>query len=184
MLSPALAFRISFFPFLLIALALALLWLEGKRKPREFARALSFGSERDAFKSLVRAAALFAKMFVLLVVLSFSFTALGVTDSEKVVQVLRNQPPEMLFVALTLAPFAEELFFRGYLQKRVGVIVASALFAVLHYSYGSISEIIAAFFLSLLIGLEMRKHGDLNSCVIAHAVFNAFTVIIALQFAA
>ena len=172
---------ISLFPFLLIALALLLLWLEGKRKPRDFAHSLSLGSERDAFKSLVHAAALFAKMFVLFIVLSFVITALGITDSENVVQVLRSQPTEMLFIAVTLAPFAEELFFRGYLQKRVGIIVSSALFASLHYSYGSIAEIIAAFFLSLLIGLEMRKNNDLNSCVLAHAAFNAFTIIIAFK---
>ncbi len=175
----SLLLAISVFPFFLIALALFLLWLEGKRKPREFVRALSLGG--DARKSVVHAAALFAKMFVLLIVLSFAITALGITDSENVVQVLRSQPVEMLFIAVTLAPFAEELFFRGYLQKRVGIIVSSALFASLHYSYGSIAEIIAAFFLSLLIGLEMRKNNDLNSCVLAHAAFNAFTIIIAFK---
>jgi membrane protease YdiL (CAAX protease family) len=174
--------KISVFPFLLLAMALALLWLEGKRKPRDFARALSLGARpRDSLK---RGAALFAEILALLFLLSLVFTALGINDSRRVVEFVRAQPPETLFVAVAIAPIAEELFFRGYLQKRAGVILASVLFAALHYSYGSIAEIIAAFFISVLIGLELRKRGDLNACILAHAVYNAAMIFFVLRFAA
>ncbi|MEM0475688.1 MAG: CPBP family intramembrane glutamic endopeptidase [Candidatus Norongarragalinales archaeon] len=173
--------RVSVFPFLLLALTAALLWLEGKRKPREFVDALSVNA--TPINSLRRATALFAKMFFLLVALSLALNALGLMDSDKVVSVVRSQPPENLFVAIAIAPAAEEVFFRGYLQKRIGVLLSSAIFAGLHYSYGSISEIIAAFFLSVVIGLEFRKRCDLNTCVLSHAAFNAFTIILALHYA-
>ncbi len=178
----ALPMKIPWFTFLVLALPFALLWLEGKRKPREFARALSL--DVAPVQSLRGAAVLFAKMFVLLVALSLALNALNANDSRRVIEVVRSQSPALLFVAVAVAPFAEELFFRGYLQKRVGVILASVLFAVLHYSYGSVSEIIAAFFLSVVIGAEFRKRNDLNACVLAHAAFNAMTIAIALHFAA
>ncbi len=173
--------RIPVFPLLLIALAFLLLWLEGKRKPRDYARALSLDSVKPA-KSIRGAAVLFAKMILLLIALSLVFNALNTNDSNRVVDVLRAQPVEMLFAAIALAPFAEELFFRGYLQKRVGVIVSSALFAALHYSYGSVSEIISAFFISILIGMELRRRNDLNACIIAHAAYNAVTLLLVFQF--
>jgi membrane protease YdiL (CAAX protease family) len=161
---PTLDVKIPVFPLVLIALTFLLLYFEGKRKPRDFARSLSLDSVKPA-KSLRGAALLFAKMILLLILLSIAFNALGANDSTRVVEVLRAQPVEMLFAAVALAPFAEELFFRGYLQKRVGIIVSSALFASLHYSYGSVSEVVSAFFIAILIGMELRKKNDLNSCI-------------------
>lgn len=178
---PALPLKIPWFTFLILALPFALLWLEGKRKPRDFAKALSLGEH--PLKSLRSAAVLFAKMLVLLVILSIVLNALNLLDSKKVADFVRAQPAETLFVAVALAPIAEELFFRGYLQKRVGVVLSSALFAALHYSYGSIAEIVAAFFISILIGLELRKRGDLNSCILAHGAYNALTIFLVLHYA-
>lgn len=172
--------KISVFPFVLLSLAFALLWLEGKRKPRDFAAALSLGGKPRV--ALKRGAVLLAKILALLVVFSIVFTALGVNDSLRVAEFVRAQPPETLFVAVALAPVAEELFFRGYFQKRVGIVLSSALFAALHYSYGSIAEIIAAFFISILIGLELRRRNDLNSCILAHGAYNAFTIFLVLHY--
>jgi uncharacterized protein len=177
----ALDVKIPVFPLVLIALTFLLLYFEGKRKPRDYARSLSLDSFKPA-KSLRGAALLFAKMILLLVLLSLAFNALGANDSKRVVDVLRAQPVEMLFAAVALAPFAEELFFRGYLQKRVGVIVSSALFASLHYSYGSVSEVVSAFFIAILIGMELRKKNDLNACILAHAAYNAVTLLLVFNF--
>jgi membrane protease YdiL (CAAX protease family) len=56
------------------------------------------------------------------------------------------------------------------------------IFSLLHYAYNSVSEIIAAFFISVLIGLEMRRSKDTNACILAHAAFNALSVLLIFWF--
>jgi membrane protease YdiL (CAAX protease family) len=173
---------IPLFPFVLVALALFLIWLEsgGRLTLKGYARELSLGAHPAV--SVKRAAVLFAKMLGMLLLLSLALNALGLMDSQKVAEFFRAQPPVMIFFAVGVAPFAEELFFRGYLQKRIGILFSSVIFSLLHYAYNSVSEIIAAFFISVLIGLEMRRSKDTNACILAHAAFNALSVLLIFWF--
>jgi len=106
---------------------------------------------------------------------------LGLLDSEKIVGIIAKQPALMLIIAVTIGPIGEELLFRSYLVPRIGVVFSSVLFAAFHWGYGSISEIAAALTAGVILGLHLRNHKDVYSCIIAHAAYNAFSIIITLS---
>ncbi len=133
-------------------------------------------------KSVLRAVRLFILMLFVLLLLANISNFFGFLDSRKVFDFILAQNALTLFIAASVGPIGEELFFRGYLQKRIGVIFSSVLFAALHFGYGSIVEVLAAFLVSVLLGLELRRNNDLHACMLAHAGYNIFTIILALHF--
>lgn len=74
-----------------------------------------------------------------------------------------------------VAPLVEEVFFRGYVERRLAVggapawaavAVSAALFAALHGKWE------AALVASVLFSLAMRRNGRLSDAVVAHAAAN------------
>jgi membrane protease YdiL (CAAX protease family) len=126
---------------------------------------------------------LFVMMFVVLFVEGIVLNALGVFDTGNVAAVIRKQSLLGIAIAVILAPIAEEIFFRGYLQKQIGVLLSSALFAWLHVGYGSIAEIVAAFTVSIILGLWLRKSDNVYPCILAHGFYNIFSITAILVFA-
>ncbi len=162
------------FTLLLLAVALLLPYLEGHRG-KEYLQRLSL--RMPSKQTLTHGVLLFAGAFALLIVENVILSFLGLADTQNVAAVIRRQPALSLVLAVTLAPLAEELFFRGYAQKIIGVVLASLLFAALHWGYGSVAEVAAALSASLLWGWYVRKHGDLGPVVLAHAAFNAYSLL-------
>ena len=100
-------------------------------------------------------------------------------DSQKVAATISTLSIASIIIASTLGPFAEELFFRGFLQKHAGVIITSVLFALLHYSFGSITEIIGAFTASMILGYWVKhRNSSLWPVIIAHAGYNMLRVLL------
>jgi uncharacterized protein len=163
-----------FSTLLVLFLPVILLRLEG-RKPNAKNFFLSRPRKQDFFDALT----LFARSFVALFLLGLALNAFGWMDSHKIISFIREQKLETLLLMVSLAPFAEELLFRGYLQHKIGVIFSSALFAVLHYGYASVAEVAGAFVFSMVIGAFMRKNKRLLPCVLAHAAYNAFSIAVA-----
>lgn len=161
---------------LLLVLPFVLLFVEGK-KPKSFFSELGL-SRKKPFSQLFSGFKLFLLLAVVLFLEGIVFYLLGVMDTNKVAAIMLQQPIALLVVAVTLAPVAEELFFRGYLQKRIGVVFSSAIFAVLHWGYGSVAEVLAAFTMSLLVGNEVRKNKNVVPAIVAHSVYNLFSIII------
>jgi len=73
---------------------------------------------------------------------------------------------------------AEELFFRGFLVKQIGVIGSSIAFAAVHVFYFSIGEVIGAFLLGLLLAYYFKKNNTLYPNIAAHIGYNLITLII------
>lgn len=166
-------------PLAIFALPFILLFLEGKR-PKQFAKALSLGPMRPAalFADSIK---LFAKAFIVLYAVLFALSLLGIEDTGKVADIVREQETLTLLMAVSLGPVAEELFFRGYLQKRIGVVFASAVFAFLHKGYGSIGEIAGAFAVSIILGHYVREKDSVLPPILAHAFYNAVSLAVATQ---
>ncbi|MEW5955279.1 MAG: CPBP family intramembrane glutamic endopeptidase [Candidatus Micrarchaeota archaeon] len=164
---------------LLFAAPFALLALERKtlRQSTEF---LGFSS-RKPFLQLGQGLFLFVFCLALLIVEGTLLNAAGLLDTEKIVDFILQQPGWALALAVTVVPLAEETFFRGYLQKKIGVVLSSAAFAGLHYGYGSIAEIIAAFSVSIVFGQWVRKNNALLPVIVAHAAYNAVSIAVALS---
>lgn len=84
-----------------------------------------------------------------------------------------------------VAPFVEELFFRGYLQARAGLVLSPAagvvlvalLFALAHVGGRDLLHPVATLSSGLLWALVRRWTGSLWPCLALHATFNAFVAL-------
>jgi len=87
-----------------------------------------------------------------------------------------------LFVAVIIAPFIEELLFRGimlpFLARRFGLLVSvlmtSAVFAVIHFH---VPSLLPLFLLSIAFSFAYARTGSLWVPFGMHALFNGVTVI-------
>jgi len=87
----------------------------------------------------------------------------------------------LAFMMAALTALGEELFFRGFLQNRGGVLFTSVIFTLSHISYGSAYEIVAAFLFSLIMGYAVRRTKDLGFSVGMHFT-NNFAVAIMVNY--
>jgi len=92
------------------------------------------------------------------------------------------------FIALLIAPFVEEIFFRGFmlqtLVKKIGkvwgIIITTLIFAAVHFEFGSIMPLII---LSLILSVLFIKTESIWPGIIFH-IFNnslAFTFLYLIE---
>ena len=86
-------------------------------------------------------------------------------------------------VIILSAMTVEEAFFRGWLQKRVGLIVSTVAFVIAHAGYGQPLMLIGITVVSLVIGITFYRTKDLIPCIVAHGVFDAIQLIILVPLA-
>jgi len=120
-------------------------------------------------------------------------TAAGMASATGRVAEPTEIPPIMLWLAelpivykvviVIVAMTVEEAFFRGFLQRRFGLIISSLLFAMSHFNYGLPFMIVGVFTISLVIGRTFERTGDLLPCIVAHGIFDAVQLIIVLPVA-
>jgi membrane protease YdiL (CAAX protease family) len=72
----------------------------------------------------------------------------------------------------------EEAFFRAYLQKRIGLIASTILFALAHFTLGQPLLLIGVTLVSLVIGATFYRTKNIVPGVIAHGVFDAIQLFI------
>jgi membrane protease YdiL (CAAX protease family) len=85
----------------------------------------------------------------------------------------------LVLAAMTI----EEAFFRGWLQKRVGLIASTILFALAHAGYGQPFLLIGVTLISLVIGTTFYRTKNLIPGVIAHGVFDAVQLFVVIPIA-
>jgi membrane protease YdiL (CAAX protease family) len=94
---------------------------------------------------------------------------------------LRDMAYMLLFVGV-----GEELLFRGFIQRDLvtafgwqwGLFGASAIFAVMHFTWRSIPEIGFVFMAGLILGILYLKTKSLVAPIVAHGVNNVVLVAI------
>lgn len=102
---------------------------------------------------------------------------------------LPTEPPELIpwvaglpilvRVAIGVtAGVVEELFFRGFLQPRVGIALSSALFVLAHLSYDQPFMLVGIAALSLLFAWLVRWRRSIVAAITAHAVFDLIQLLI------
>ena len=115
---------------------------------------------------------------LMLLLLFQLYTALGIADSGLVLGAIRGVPIYILFLAVAVNPFTEEIFFRGFLVPRIGVLPAAAIFGLSHLSYGSIAEVVSMFFIALLFGIVFEKRRSLLPVIVSHIIINSAAVYV------
>lgn len=123
-------------------------------------------------------------LFVLVVanlVIAYFFTAIGITDSEKVlVQVIQlyNTSPLLLTYLLTVRVIGEEIFFRGFLVRKFGILLPAIVFGLSHALYGSIVEIIGTFLLGIILGKAFQANKSILPNITAHLMYNVVILML------
>jgi membrane protease YdiL (CAAX protease family) len=77
----------------------------------------------------------------------------------------------------------EEAFFRSFLQKRIGLIASTILFALAHFTYANPLLLIGITVVSLVIGITFYRTRNVIPGVIAHGVFDAIQLFVIVPFA-
>jgi membrane protease YdiL (CAAX protease family) len=104
------------------------------------------------------------------------------------------QPPPMIgwmaalpiwkkAVIVLSAMTIEEAFFRSFLQKRIGLIASTILFALAHFTYGNPLLLIGVTVISLIIGAAFYRTKNVLPGVIAHGVFDAVQLFVIVPIA-
>lgn len=87
--------------------------------------------------------------------------------------------PFVVRLALVLsAGFFEEVFFRGLLQPRVGIVVSTMLFVFAHAGYGQPSMLVSLTVVSLVMAGLVAWRQTLWPAVFAHAAFDAIQLLV------
>ncbi|HLD76023.1 MAG TPA: CPBP family intramembrane glutamic endopeptidase, partial [Candidatus Norongarragalinales archaeon] len=139
---------------------------------------LGFFQKTSLLETLRVAVFCFAALFVSLLILGFAFAPF--LDTGPALERIRNLSLSLLILAVTLGPLGEEVFFRGFLQPQLGVVLTSFLFGLLHSVFSSPLEGVAAFVASLILGYFYRKYANLYASILAHAVYNASSLLLVL----
>jgi membrane protease YdiL (CAAX protease family) len=126
-------------------------------------------------------------LIMLMVSIIFRLTGSDI-ESEKMDEILRffkNNLPLILFTSIT-AGVTEELFFRGYLIPRLeilfkntylAILISSILFGLIHYRYGTLTQIIAPFFIGIILALHYQKHRNITIIIICHFLWNLLVLL-------
>lgn len=92
--------------------------------------------------------------------------------------------PVALRLALALsAGVVEELFFRGFLQPRLGLAGATCLFVLAHLSYDQPLMLVGITLLSLFYGALVIWRQSLWAAIVAHALFDAVQLLVVIPLA-
>ncbi|MFH1234128.1 MAG: CPBP family intramembrane glutamic endopeptidase [Candidatus Diapherotrites archaeon] len=180
---------------LFLGLPLAWLWVEKKLKPplsKEKAGALlkELGLRKESLPETAKKALfLLGLMLAALLPLGLALTIFGFNDTGIVAETVKEiiaVPWLAAYILLVRVP-CEEIFFRGFLQKeigrlgpKIGIIGSSLLFALAHYGYGSIGEIIGAFALGALLAAFYYRSKNLTINILAHIAYN-FIIFLAIM---
>lgn len=163
-----------FFPFLIL-----------KLKGYPFSKSLSYlfvvKSDFSGLKGFLRTS---VNSFLLLIVMlaitaieSIILFKLGLMDLEKVQTIIMRQSAYVLFIAVIISPIAEEVFFRGLLQRRFGMLASTFAFGLSHALYGSVAELIGALTMGLLLSFYVQRKRSLAAPIFAHMAYNLISVL-------
>jgi membrane protease YdiL (CAAX protease family) len=123
--------------------------------------------------------AVIAVLFVIALVMwaAGAQSALPRTPPE-LVPFLAGLPMLVRFLLSLSAGVVEEVFFRGFLQPRVGIALSSALFVLAHFSYGQPFMLVGIAVLSVIYGLIVRWRQNIWPAIVAHTLFDAVQLLV------
>ena len=165
-IASSLSFPISVFIYLLMR----------GMSPRQIVKDLGLGRRMFNRRALYNGIKLFFAILLLEIVVSLITVATGVQLPTNVQALLEGMPIYFLLFSIFIAPINEEIFFRGFLVPRAGIVLSSLIFAAFHIGYGSVSEFAAAVAFGLLAGYVYKKNGSLYATIFAHMAVNALTI--------
>lgn len=140
---------------------------------------------RELSLGMIAGVGVWVVVILLLLLLSVLVTLLGGAE------LLPREPPGIVIwigglalwtrVAVSLsAGFFEEVFFRGFLQPRVGIILSTVFFAMAHLTYEQPFMLVGVTVLSLLFAWLVWWRQSIWAAVAAHAVFDLTQLVLVI----
>ena len=93
---------------------------------------------------------------------------------------LASQPLASRLVLVAAAMTVEEVFFRSFLQRRIGAVPASILFLVSHGGYGDPLFFVGLLAITTVLATTFEKTGSVVAPMVAHGVFDAVQLLLIL----
>ncbi|HEY3204201.1 MAG TPA: CPBP family intramembrane glutamic endopeptidase [Thermoanaerobaculia bacterium] len=92
--------------------------------------------------------------------------------------------PLWVRIAIVLsAMVVEELFFRSFLQTRVGPIAATLMFTAAHGAYGQPLVLVGILVISTVLSMTFATYRNVLPCIIAHGVFDSIQMFVFIPMA-
>jgi len=117
-------------------------------------------------------------VFTTLIIFDVVASALGVDDAEKIVEKVSSLPWYVLLFAIFLAPISEELFFRAFLVPRIGMVLSSIAFGLVHVAYGSVVELVGAALIGFILAVILRISRSITPCFLIHIIYNLISITV------
>lgn len=130
----------------------------------------------------------FVGLFVLLIFVSLVIYVSGVrADNPVGKSIISNVSLATMIVMFTTQSAGEEVFFRGFIMKKLeqrveiwaAITMAAILFGIAHIGYGNTPQIIITLIIGIALGYIVVKTDNLVSSITAHILFNIFIYCIA-----
>ena len=176
----SMAFTICFSLVLSFAVISYLLY-KGK-KPKAIIKELGLSGKAFNRQAVGYALVLFAIYIAIIFGIAIFSQITGIAVNSNVQQTIGNYPIWALVFLSVIAPLNEEIAFRGFLVPRIGVVLSGLVFAILHFGYGSVSEIAVALWFGLSGGYAFKKTKSLYPSLMTHIAVNSITAISILFF--
>ena len=93
------------------------------------------------------------------------------------------QPLAIRILIVLSAMVVEELFFRSFLQPRVGAIAATLMFTAAHGAYGQPLVLVGILVVSTVLAVTFALYGNVLPCIVAHGVFDAIQMFVLIPLA-
>ncbi len=96
---------------------------------------------------------------------------------------LATRPLAIRIAIVVSAMIVEELFFRSFLQTRVGPVAATLMFTAAHGVYGQPLVLVGILMISTVLSVAFVLYGNVLPCIIAHGTFDAIQMFVLIPLA-
>jgi len=93
------------------------------------------------------------------------------------------QPVWVKILIVVSAMIVEELFFRGFLQPRVGPVAATLMFTAAHGAYGQPLVLVGILVIATVLAITFAIYRNVLPCIVAHGVFDAIQMFVIIPLA-
>jgi membrane protease YdiL (CAAX protease family) len=89
-----------------------------------------------------------------------------------------SQPLWVKLLIVASAMVVEELFFRSFLQTRVGPVAATLMFTAAHGAYGQPLVLVGILVIGAVLAVTFGVYRNVLPCIVAHGVFDSIQMFV------
>ena len=170
----------------LVVFLLAWWLLAGRPEPRSYLGLTSREPLRDVWSGFVAGLVGWGLTVAIAMTVALVKGFLGMKAAAPSPVVLRvaEMPLSSRVAIVLVAMTVEELFFRAFLQRRLGLAPASLLFVIAHAGYGDPLFFVGLLAITAVLALSWERTGSVIAPAVAHGTFDAIQLLVILPLAA